>query len=575
MWRIRFLFTAITIVGFLILARLFFWQVLSQDKLQARAEQQHWMISEVGASRGEILDRNGAKLVGNDLAFLAYANLPALVQSQKEEIAKSLAPIIYRNHEATASAVDLPIIKKLEEEILAKLNQSDLVWVPLARKISQQSKKTIESYNFAGIGFEQDNQRFYPEASMAAQLLGFVGSDQNGYDTGYFGIEGFYNQDLKGKPGEVQQERDARGRPILIGGYKIGQAENGRTLKLSLDRTIQYFAEKHLAAGVVKYGAKSGSVVVMDPQTGGILAMASYPAYDPLNFTKYSADLYKNPIAADTYEPGSTFKVLIMSAAFQESLAAPDTICPICQGPKKIGDYTVRTWDNKYRANSTMADVIIHSDNVGMTHVADLLGLDKIYKYIENFGFGQLTGIDLQDEAAAQLRPKSDWYPIDVATASFGQGVAVTAIQMATALSTLANGGKLMEPHVVEKIISRDKTIEIKPKIIRQILRPETAKLMTEIMVQAVEKGEAKWTKLAGFRIAGKTGTAQIPIAGHYDPKKTIASFVGFAPAEDARFVMLVRYDEPTSSPYGAETAAPTFFAIARDILGYMNIAPK
>ncbi|MBI4039576.1 penicillin-binding protein 2 [Candidatus Daviesbacteria bacterium] len=575
MWRIKFLFFAIVVVGFLIIARLFFWQVLSQDKLQARAEQQHWFIREIGASRGEIFDRNGAKLVGNDLAFLVYANLPALVESQKAEIARVLAPVVYQGNEATASAVDLPASKNFQEEILAKLNQSNLIWVPLARKISQQSKKTIESYNFDGINFEQDNQRFYPEASMAAQLLGFVGSDQDGRDRGYFGLEGFYHQDLKGKPGEVQQERDARGRPILIGGYKIGQAEDGRNLQLYLDRTIQYFAEKHLAAGVLRYGAKSGSVVVVDPQTGGILAMASYPAYDPLNFTKYPAVLYKNPLVADTYEPGSTFKVFIMSAALQESLVKPDTICPICHGPKKIGEYAVRTWDNKYRANSTMADVIIHSDNVGMTHVADLLGLDRLYKYIENFGFGQLTGIDLQDEAAAQLRPKSDWYPIDVATASFGQGVAVTAIQMVSAVSTLANGGKLMEPHVVEKIIGRDKTIEIKPKIIRQILRPETTKQVTEIMVQAVEKGEAKWTRLSGFRIAGKTGTAQIPIAGHYDPKKTIASFVGFAPADQARFVMLVRYDEPTSSPYGAETAAPTFFAIARDILGYLNIAPQ
>ncbi len=263
-----------------------------------------------------------------------------------------------------------------------------------------------------------------------------------------------------------------------------------------------------------------------------------------------------------------------MASAINEDLVKPDTKCDICSAPISIGGFTIRTWNNKYRENATLKDVIIHSDNTGMVFTAQKLGLDKFYEYIKNFGFGDLTKIDLQDESSPEIRDEKIWREIDLVTASFGQGIAVTPVQMVRAVSAIANGGFIMEPHIVKQIKDQDKVFEVKPKIVRQVIKESSAKTVTEMMVAAVDEGESKWAKPKGFKVAGKTGTAQIPVAGHYDPNKTIASFVGFAPANDPKFVMLVRYDQPTSSIYGSETAAPTFFEIAKQLFTYFKIAP-
>ncbi|MCL4365684.1 penicillin-binding transpeptidase domain-containing protein [Patescibacteria group bacterium] len=262
----------------------------------------------------------------------------------------------------------------------------------------------------------------------------------------------------------------------------------------------------------------------MDPNTGGVLALASLPNYDPLKYFDYPKEFYRNPAVADQYEPGSTFKVLVMAAALNEDSVKPDTRCDICSGPISLAGFSIRTWDNKYFPDTSMKDVIVHSDNTGMVFTARKLGIDKFYSYIEDFGFGQTTDVDLQDEASPQIRAKKDWREIDLATASFGQGIAVTPIQMVRAVAAIANGGNLMEPHMVREIRSEKGTYEIKPKVVRQVLKSTAAKEISEMMVAAVEEGEAKVFKLKGFKIAGKTGTAQIPVAGHYDANKTIAS---------------------------------------------------
>jgi cell division protein FtsI/penicillin-binding protein 2 len=313
----------------------------------------------------------------------------------------------------------------------------------------------------------------------------------------------------------------------------------------------------------------------MDPKTGSILSMASYPNYDPAKYNEYEESMYKNPIVAESYEPGSTFKVIAMSAALEEKLVTPSMTVDE-GGPVRIGDYSIRTWNNQYHGNITISRVLELSSNVGMVTVGKKLGVDRFNAYIRMFGFGQLTGIDLEDESTPQLRDAKEWGEIDLATATFGQGIAVTPVQMVRAVAALANKGVLMEPHIVREL--RDdgtRAVSIRPKIVRQVVSEATAKIMTEMMVSAVESGEARWAKPKGYRIAGKTGTAQIPVSGHYDEEKTIASFVGFAPADDPRFVMLVTLREPSSSPWGSETAAPLFFAIAKDLLSYYNIPPK
>lgn len=560
-----YLIKILFIVLFLgILGRLFYWQILRSEFLQAQAEGQRILDIKLGALRGNIFYSDGSLLASSNPVFRLFG-LPKVISSDsKLELSYRLAKIL---------AEDISALDPLAKDILSKLSE-DLYWVLLEKNINSEQKSKIEQLNFSGIGFEQTSARFYPEGSASAHLLGFVGSDVKGSDVGYFGLEGYYEGELKGVAGQLKIERDALGAPILLGPLQTSDAKNGKDLILNIDRTIQFRVEEGLKRGLERYGAQGASAVVMDPKSGGVLAMASLPNYDPSKYFDSPKEYFKNPIVADQYEPGSTFKVLIMSAALNEDLVKVDTECDICSGPIHIGGFSIRTWNNKYFPQTSMKDTIIHSDNTGMVFVGQRLGINKLYEYLQNFGLGNTTNIDLQDEAFPSLKTKEDWSEIDLATASFGQGIAVTAIGMVTAVSAIANGGYLMEPHVVKFVRDKEDIFEIKPKVLRQVIKESTSKVMSEMMVAAVDEGEAKFAKPKGFRIAGKTGTAQIPVAGHYDPNKTIASFVGFAPADDPKFVMLIRYNQPSSSPYGSETAAPTFFEIAKELFTYYKIAP-
>ena len=562
--RIFWIRTVFLLSLFAIVARLFYWQVVRAEFLQSQAESQHFTDIKIDATRGNILFSDGFILVASNPVFSLYGLPKAIASDQKVKISYTLAKVL---------ADDTAEIDTFAKDLTQKLSK-DLYWVLLKKNVSIEQKKQIEDLDIQGIGFQQDSSRFYPEGSSSAHLLGFLGADARGESKGYFGLEGYFDGELKGISGLTRYEKDALGLPILIGNFFTTEVRNGKDLVLNIDRSVQFIVEQNLRAGMEKYGAKSGSVVVMDPKTGGILAMASFPSYDPLRYFDYPKEYYKNPVVADQYEPGSTFKVLVMAAALNEDLVKPDTHCDNCSGPISMGGFTIRTWDNKYYPDTTLKDVIIHSDNTGMVFVAQKLGLDKFYSYLENFGFGQQTNIDLQDESSPDIRPKNGWREIDLATASFGQGIAVTEVQMVRAVAAIASGGNLMEPHVVKQIKDDKGSFEIEPKIVRQVIKGSTAQMVKEMMVAAVEEGEARVFKIKGFRIAGKTGTAQIPVAGHYDPTKTIASFVGFAPADDPKFVMLVRYDEPSASIFGAETAAPTFFDIAKQLLLYYKIAP-
>lgn len=576
--RIKFFRIAIVVAALVIVIRLFYWQFIA--KLSSSADL-YISENEIPASRGEFYTSDNFPLVTNQEAFLIYAK-PQELKNKYFEVAKQLAPYLISEKYATAEA---PLsdeelkqkaeeIKKKEEEIREKLSNKSLYWVQLARKVPIEIKEELEKTQISGIGFERDEKRLYPEASMAAQLLGFVGFDKFGRDTGYFGIEGYWDRKLRGKNGRLGQEKDPFGLPILVGNYKRIPPQKGASLSLSLDRAIQFMVEEKLRIAVEKYGAKDGTVIVADPQTGHILAMATYPSYNPALRLEYDQKLYKNPAVADSFEPGSIFKIIAMATALDLSVVNPSITCPVCSGPRQIGGFEISTWNKEYYPNSTMTEIIEHSDNVGMTYLAEKLGIDKLYDYIIKFGFGKPTGIDLQEESSGNIRDKSEWRSIDLATASFGQGIAITPIQMIQAVSAIANGGKLISPRIVVKIKDRDKEEENKPKDESQIISPKTASQITEMMVNAVEKGEARVFAPKDYRIAGKTGTAQIPIAGHYDPDKTIASFVGFAPASNPRFVMIVRFTEPSSSPYGSETAAPTFFEIAKELFKYYGIAP-
>jgi|SRR3989344_1068439 len=555
-WRYRFSFFAILGLFVIVILRLFYWQVVKAEELSALGESQYGRNIKLTSKRGDIKTSDNFPIATNKLSYLVFANPKEI--KEKEKAAEILSPFL-KQDTASISAFLLP----------------DRFWVPLKSQIDIGTKNEIEKLNLPGIGFEEQSIRFYPESSMAANLVGFVGKGMEGEDKGYFGLEGYYDRQLKGKASYAIQIHDALGRPILSKMNKNSKETNGRSIVLNIDRSIQFLAEKKLKEGIEEYEASGGMVGIMDPKTGGIIAMVSFPSFDPAKYQEYSDEKYKNPFISNVFEPGSTFKSLVMAAALDAKVVKPDTKCPICGGPVSMSGYKIKTWNDQYYKDINIIDIIRHSDNTGMVYVSKSLGLDRMISYFNRFGIGDITRIDLQGEVSTGIKPKNQWYEIDLATAGFGQGISVTPIGLLTAFASLANDGKLMEPHVVSKIEMPDKkTVEIEPKIVERPIKSETAKVMTEILVNAVNNGEAKWARVKGYRIAGKTGTAQIPIAGHYDPHKTIASFIGFAPADDPKFAMLVIVDRPTKSIYGAETAAPIFFDIARGIFAYYGIQP-
>lgn len=539
----------------IIVFKLFYWQVIRHDEITSIALAQSTETFDVPSRRGEIFSSDRFALVSNTLSYLLYAN-PKLIPDKNAYVSK------------------LSNMLSIDSASISSSLSKDLFWVKLKNNLDSNKKKEIEALQLKGLGFQDNSIRYYPEGSMSAHLLGFLGKDESGNDKGYFGIEGYYDKQLAGRNGKLHVIHDGHGNTIL-NDIREEKKIDGRSFLLSLDRTIEFIAEKKLKEGIDEYNADGGSVVIMEVKSGKILAMASLPKFDPKTYYEYETSTYKNPVITNLYEPGSTFKVLVMASGIDKNLVKPETICDNCSAPVAIGEYTIKTWNNKYMENPTMTDVIVHSDNTGMVFVGRKLGVSSMVSYLKSFGIGKITGIDLEGEITGVVKDEKDWSPIDLATASFGQGISVTPLQLLTAVNSIANRGEMVAPSVVSEIITDDnKKIEIKPKNKGRVISETTAKVVTEMMVAAVEKGEAKWTKLKNYKIAGKTGTAQIPLAGHYDPNSTIASFIGFFPADDPKVSMLVLINKPKKSIYGAETAAPIFFNIAKELVNYYAIPP-
>jgi len=535
----------------LIIFKLFYFQILkhsSENIIDNLSEKK------ILPQRGRIFDINNQPLVLNNNNYQLYLE-PKKIK-EKDDLIKELSKIL---------AID-------EASLSAKIDEKK-DWLAISI-VDKEKKDKIENLKIPGIGFEYLIKRDYPEASIAAHLLGFVGKNYQGDDVGYFGIEGYYDKDLAGLPGFLKSEKDLLGRPILVGKQEMIEPENGRDLILTIDKNVQAIVKEKLAIGINRYQAESGCVIVANPKTMAILSLVCLPDYDQKNYFLFSEEYFRNPVISDLYEPGSIFKPLVMAAAINEKKIKPDDFFEE-KGPVKIGDYLIKTWNDKYGGRTSMTQILQRSSNVGMVYVGEKLGKDKLYSYLEKYGVGQLTGIDLQGEIAGYLRPKNSWYPIDFATATFGQGIAVTPIQMIRAFASIINGGYLLRPYVVAKIRDQDgkeKTIE--PQVERKIINEISSSIIKKMLIQVVEDGEVKWARPTGYTLGGKTGTAQVPIKGHYDPNKTIASFIGFSPASSSPFLALVILRQPKTSPWGSETAAPLFFEIAKELLIYYNIAP-
>jgi cell division protein FtsI (penicillin-binding protein 3) len=509
--------------------------------------------------RGLIVDCHGYILALNTFEYDVSAAPEMITDTQ--HVANRLSPIL-----------------GLTTDELVSLLDPEKPYALLKKRVSQEVADAIVELDFRGIYLKPKLRRKYPDGKLAAHLLGFV----NLLCDGGYGLEGYYDSLLKGT-GTITERR-----PELVEGGKVyhpggtmpfafqqlALPQDGTHLVLTLDRNIQYLVEKELEKAVDKYQADGGTIIVMDPETGAILAMASFPSYDPNRFYEVPMELYKNPVVSDQYEPGSVFKILTMAAGLDAGIVNPDSNF-YDSGAIEVGGAIIWNPDRRAHGLVTMTDILAHSLNVGIAYVSTFLGEDTFYTYLKRFGCGDPTGIDLEGEVPGILKEpgSKDWHKSDLGTNAFGQGVAVTPLQMITAVATVANGGSLMKPYVVERIADDQGVFVTQPTIVRRVISTQTAEQLTNMLVEAVEQG-VELATVPGYDIAGKTGTSQIAIDGGYDPELTIASFVGYAPADAPRFIVLVKIDKPRLDPWGAEVAAPVFKTIAEQLFVLLDVPP-
>ena len=561
--------TILSIVIFLfmglIVLQLLNLQIFQHRKYQDLAALQHLSEKELVPERGEIFihDYQSSEdilypVAINKKFYLAYA-VPTQIESVTVAV-KLLAPIL-----------------EMDEQVLyQRLSKEDDIYEPLKRKLEEEKKKEIEDLKLEGIRFEEEIYRYYPENNMAAQVIGFVG--YSGDDlVGRYGAEGYWQKELAGEKGTYVFERDAFGRLLPVAKRTKAAQRNGANIILTLDRSIQFTTCKSLEATVLKYAADSGTVIIMDPKTGAILAMCSYPDF---NLNEYNLvediDIYNNPAIFEPYEPGSVIKGITMAAAVDVGGITPATTYED-MGTVKIAGYTIHNSDGKAHGIKSMTEVLEESLNTGSIYAARTLGPGKFFDYLLRFGFGQLTGIALEKENSGNIANWKDKREIDMATASFGQGFTATPIQVLNAFAAIANKGKLMKPYIIDEVRHSDGRVEkTEPQFLRQIILEKTANTLSAMLASVVKYGHAKKAAVEGYYIAGKTGTAQTvdPNTGKYSENVSNHTFVGFAPVDNPAFVMLIKLDKP-QAVWAESTAVPLFGDIAQFLLNYLEIPPK
>lgn len=560
----------------LIVARLFYWQIIMSQQLKEEGESQTLRKLENKGLRGQIFTSDGYLLVGNKRVYdlkLDKKNFkgdPGYLSYKLSEIASQDN---WQYQEASGSAEKENIKKQIESEVLQKFSSKGN-WPRLLDNLSQESKQKIEELNNEYLAFDEAYERFYPEASMAAHLTGFVGRDENANEIGRYGVEGALEDELKARSENNLFKMDALG--FLLSGQKYESKNlNGRDVTLTIRRDIQNLAEQNLAYGIEKYQADRGEIIILDSKTGKILALAAWPSYKQWQYFKYPGDVLKNPSLTRLYEPGSTFKTLTISAGIDSQVITKDTICTKCSGPRQIAGYSIKTWNDVYNPNISMISGYAKSDNTAMMFISDLLGTDRLVDYLKKFGIGRNINIDLQDDTRTPFPSKIG--PVETATISFGQGISTNSLELLRAINVVANQGKMLEPIIIEKVFDQQSQTEIPSQIKEgeQVISKESAQTVTEMMIEAAAHGEAQWIASKKYSVAAKTGTSQVPDPnGGYKADETIASFVGFAPASNPRFTMLVKLENTKSSPWAAETAAPLWYKVADKLMILLNITP-
>jgi cell division protein FtsI (penicillin-binding protein 3) len=548
----RFLFLALFV---LISGRAIHLQVFQGDKLMRLGQRQHLKEWIVLPKRGAIFDRTGEPLALSMESQSVYAR-PHRIHDA-DPLSRSLAQILDMR------------VAEVKEKITA---DKPFVWV--RRQVSSAQAEKIQSLNAEGIGMFYEPNRHYPQGQLAGQLIGFVGRDSEGLE----GVELKYNDFIRGEPGSSVAERDALGRRVLVQGVEGLHIPPGSDIHLTLDTAIQHMVEKELEASITKYRAKAGVAIVIEPFTGEVLALANYPSFDPNNYTKHSAEQRRNRAVTDSFEPGSTFKTIVAAAALEEGVVGKDDLfyCEMGKYPyagRIIHDTHPHGW-------LPFAKILQVSSNIGFTKVAEKLKRERFFKYIEKFGFGEATGIDVPGEVPGLVRKPERWSGVDLATHAFGQGISTTPMQLVMAYAAVANGGFLMRPYVMRRAVGAKGQVlsETQPHVIRRVISEKTATLLASMLRDVTnEGGTGVMANVDGFEVAGKTGTAQKvdPVNGGYAAKKRVASFVGFVPANNPRLVALVLIDEPEVNVYGGVVAAPVFRNIAQGALRHLAVAPE
>lgn len=557
--RLLWLLLGLTMMFGALVVRLAYVQLGQGAELSQKAEESWRRNIPFSAKRGEISDRNGVTLAYNVTTPTIMA-IPVQIKD-KASTARSLASIIDMSEEN--------ILKQISKK------QSIVRLQPGGRKITMEKSQQIRDLALPGIVVAEDNKRYYPFEGLAAHILGFTGS----YNQGLAGLESKYESELSGMNGNVSYLSDAGGRLMLGTSEKYVQPKDGLNLQLTIDKSIQSIIERELDDAMNRLQANSALSIAMNPKTGEILGLASRPGFEPGRYQDFDASTYNRNLPIwMTYEPGSTFKIITLAAALEEKKVNLQHDHFFDPGYVKVGGATLRCWKKGGHGSQTFLQVVENSCNPGFVALGQRLGKEKLFDYIKNFGFGTKTGIDLAGESTGILFKLSQVGPVELATTAFGQGVSVTPIQQITAVSAAINGGKLYQPYVAKSWTNPD-TGQIvasnEPKLIRQVVSEETSKQVREALESVVANGTGGNAFIDGYRVGGKTGTAQKVINGRYSTSEHIVSFIGFAPADDPQIVVYTAVDNPQGIQFGGVVAAPIVKNILTDALEYMKVPPR
>ena len=560
--RLRILSGFVFIFAFLLIYKLLDLQVFSGAQLRASALSQHSTVRFLPAERGEIFYGD---VFSEDLYSLATNRVFKHVY---------IIPRDIKNIE-TAFNVLWPLVEErgiTEDTLRYRLSKRNDIYEPLISKLSETELEPFKALNLEGLGWEDETWRYYPEKETLAHALGFVGI-KDSLRVGQYGLEGYWQEDLQGVQGILEGDTDITGTLIQTGYKKIEEPEKGTDFILTIDRTIQAFACQKLAERVEKIKAAKGTVIIVDPKTGAIIAMCSVPTFDPNKYNEVEdISVYLNPAISEAYESGSVFKPITMAAAIDSGSITPETTY-IDEGKVKIGKYTIHNSDRKAHGEVDMITVLNESLNTGTIFIQRETGKDIFRDYVHKFGFGRITDIELGNELAGDISSLDKKGDIFAATASYGQGITVTPMQLVMAYAAIANEGKLMKPYIIKETRKNNKVNITEPSMVQESISLRASTIVSAMMVSVIEDGHAKSAGVDGYFIAGKTGTAQVAEDGKYG-NSTIHSFAGFGPVDNPEFAMLVKLDYPQVEVYAASTAAPLFGEISKFMLQYLEVLP-